>query len=49
MVVIIEIDKQWTVGVDWFDKVKGVRLGFAAIHFTQGTFEDILDSKGETE
>lgn len=33
MTIIIEIDRQFTVGIDWFKTIKGVRLGFIAVHF----------------
>ncbi|MCY9760911.1 hypothetical protein M5X06_18685 [Paenibacillus alvei] len=32
MFILIEIDKDWTWGVDWNKKSKGLRLGFIAIH-----------------
>lgn len=36
MTIVIEIDKQWTVGVDNFKYVKGLRLGFIAAHIVFG-------------
>lgn len=32
MFILIEIDRDWTVGVDWYKHSKGIRLGFFAIH-----------------
>lgn len=30
--ILIEIDKDWTWGLDWYKHSKGIRLGFFAIH-----------------
>lgn len=39
MFAILEIDRRWAgIGVDWFRKVKGIRLGYIALHFVAGTF-----------
>ena len=36
MTLVIEIDKNWTLGIDNFKYVKGLRLGFIAIHIIFG-------------
>lgn len=32
MVILIEIDKNWTFGIDILRHIYGVRLGFVAVH-----------------
>lgn len=32
MFILIEIDSDFTVGLEWYKGIKGVRLGFIAIH-----------------
>ncbi|GAK41929.1 hypothetical protein TCA2_4421 [Paenibacillus sp. TCA20] len=32
MFILIELDRDWTVGLDWYKHSKGVRLGYFAIH-----------------
>ncbi|EJW19163.1 hypothetical protein M5X00_17420 [Paenibacillus alvei] len=32
MFILIEIDRKWTVGIDWYKHTKGIRLGFIAFH-----------------
>ena len=44
MVIIIEMDKQWTVGIDNFKYLKGVRLGFIAIHIMFRTFDQLTEA-----
>ena len=39
MLIIIEIDRNWTVGIDWFKNCKGIRLGFLGVHFVSCTLE----------
>ncbi len=42
MFITIEIDRNWTLGLDWLKYTKGIRLGFIAIHITFKTFEDFM-------
>jgi hypothetical protein len=49
MTIIIEADKNWTIGIDWFKYIKGVRLGFIAIHVCFKPLEDILNSENYTK
>lgn len=44
MFIVIEIDKHFTVGVDWLKQCKGIRLGFIAIHFVFVGFDKLVDS-----
>lgn len=46
MTIIIEIDKQWTVGIDWFKYVKGIRFGFVAIHTVNSSLDVLTESYG---
>jgi hypothetical protein len=41
MVITIEIDKHWTVGIDILRRVYGVRLGFIAVHVVLASLEDL--------
>jgi len=43
MLIIIEIDRNWTVGIDWFKNCKGIRLGFLGVHFVSCTLEQYHD------
>ena len=47
MFILIEIDKDWTVGIDWYKRTKGVRLGFIAIHFANVRHSDFVDTISE--
>lgn len=42
MFIVIEIDSDWTVGIDWSTHSKGLRLGFIAIHFVSIKFRDFI-------
>ncbi|MGY3716827.1 hypothetical protein ACWE42_15025 [Sutcliffiella cohnii] len=42
MFILIEIDTDWTVGLDWHKNSKGVRLGFVAIHFCNEKHKDFV-------
>lgn len=44
MFFIIEIDSNWTVGIDIFKNICGIRLGFIAIHIITKTFEEYVES-----
>lgn len=47
--ILIEIDKDWTFGIDWGKRCKGIRLGFLAIHFVNVRFMDfwkMVETKG---
>ncbi|WP_407270022.1 hypothetical protein [Radiobacillus sp. PE A8.2] len=41
--ILIEIDKDWTWGIDWGKKSKGVRLGIVAIHICNNKFTHFLE------
>lgn len=43
MLIIIEIDKKFTLGIDWYKTVKGIRLGFIAIHFIKSTLDELIE------
>ncbi len=44
MVIVIEVDKNWTVGVDRYPdgKIGGVRLGFFAVHAVMSDLDSFL-------
>ncbi|MBU1864282.1 MAG: hypothetical protein KKH94_11505 [Candidatus Omnitrophica bacterium] len=43
MTIIIEIDKRYCgIGIDNFENVKGIRLGYLAIHLIFADFDSIL-------
>ena len=50
MFLVIEIDKQYAgFGIDWHEKVRGIRLGFVAVHLIKCPFHQFarrLNSKG---
>jgi hypothetical protein len=41
MFIIIEFDRKFSFGIDWYKRVKGVRLGFIAVHVINKRFEDV--------
>ncbi len=43
MFIVLEMDSHFTWGIDWFQYVKGVRLGFLAIHIVFCPLKDYLD------
>ena len=45
--ILIEIDKDWTWGIDWHKDSKGIRLGFIAIHFCKNKFTHFLEKMSE--
>jgi hypothetical protein len=47
MFIVIEFDRSWTVGIDWFKSSKGIRLGFVAIHIVSDTFEGFVGKISE--
>lgn len=42
MFILIEIDRDWTVGVDWHKRSWGFRLGFIAIHLCIDKHKDFV-------
>lgn len=44
MFIVIEIDKEWTFGIDWNRTNKGIRLGFVAIHIVFCTLEKFVNA-----
>jgi hypothetical protein len=44
MFLLIEIDKSFTVGVDWLKYSKGIRLGFIGIHICTVNFSRFIDA-----
>lgn len=42
MFIVIEIDRAWTVGIDRGRYVKGIRLGFVAVHIGFVPYEEFL-------
>jgi hypothetical protein len=42
MFILIEIDKDWTWGIDWGEYTKGLRLGFVAVHICKHKFTDFI-------
>ncbi|MFA5790644.1 MAG: hypothetical protein WC976_06260 [Caldisericia bacterium] len=51
MIIVIEIDKKSAgFGIDWFVKVKGLRLWFFAVHCIFGVvLKDIFVGGGKSE
>ena len=47
MTIIVEIDGDWTVGIDWHKYSKGVRMGFIAIHFVFMKHKDFMGRVSE--
>lgn len=43
MFILIEIDGDWTVGVDWLEHIKGFRVGFIAIHIVFVKHKDFME------
>jgi hypothetical protein len=43
MFLLIEIDKQFSLGIDWYKYSKGFRLGFIAIHICTASFSRFID------
>ena len=43
MFILIEIDTYFTLGIDWFQYVKGFRLGFLAIHVVFCPLKDYME------
>lgn len=44
--ILIEIDSNLTFGIDWFKHIKGIRLGFFAIHLIMAKHSDVFEVKG---
>ena len=46
MIIIIEADSTYCgFGIEWLDTVKGIRLGFLAIHFmSSDNFKKLVDT-----
>ena len=44
MFLLIEIDKDFSFGIDWYKYSKGVRLGFIAIHVCTVKFSKFVDT-----
>lgn len=42
MFIVIEIDSEFSLGIDWFKNSKGIRLGFLAIHFVPINFNKFI-------
>lgn len=47
MFIVIEIDRNWTIGIDWGKKCKGIRLGFIAIHAVNCRFDKFVKVMGK--
>ncbi|WEK53274.1 MAG: hypothetical protein P0Y55_11815 [Candidatus Cohnella colombiensis] len=47
MFILIEIDRDWTVGIDWKKNVKGFRLGFIAVHLFIIKHKDFMGAVSE--
>ena len=43
MFILIELDWDWTVGIDWYKHSKGIRLGFIAIHIVFVKHTEFVD------
>lgn len=43
MFLLIEIDKNFTLGIDWYRYSKGIRLGFIGIHICKVNFSKFID------
>lgn len=48
MFILIEIDRDWTVGIDWLKNCKGVRFGFIAIHIFNLKHKDFIGMVSES-
>lgn len=42
MFIVIEIDSEFSLGIDWLKNSKGIRLGFLAIHFVPINFNKFI-------
>lgn len=49
MIIIIEVDKRFTFGIDWLKKIKGIRLGFIAIHFIFANLDEFVECYKERD
>jgi hypothetical protein len=47
MFIVLEIDKHFTLGIDIYKNIIGVRLGFIALHIVFFTFTKWLDATTE--
>ncbi|WP_078598607.1 hypothetical protein [Evansella clarkii] len=47
MFILIEIDNDWTVGIDWRKHCKGIRLGYFAIHWFNMKYKDYMGTVSE--
>lgn len=43
LTIIIEIDKRFTFGIDWYKYCKGVRLGYVAVHLVFTTLDKFVE------
>ncbi len=43
MFLLVEIDKEFSIGIDWFKYSKGFRLGFIGIHVCTVKFSKFID------
>lgn len=44
MFLLIEVDKDFSLGIDWGKYIKGFRLGFIAIHVVNVKFTEYLEA-----
>lgn len=42
--IVVEIDENFTIGIDNYKKVKGLRLGYLAIHLVFSNIEEFANS-----
>ncbi|SET95167.1 hypothetical protein SAMN05421676_11235 [Salinibacillus kushneri] len=47
MFLVIEVDRGYSFGIDWHKEIKGVRLGFIAIHVFNTRFEYFVKTMKE--
>lgn len=45
--ILIEIDRDWTFGIDWYKHSKGFRLGFIAIHLVKAKHTEFIEKLSE--
>lgn len=45
--ILIEIDRDWTWGLDWLKHSKGVRLGFIAVHIANVKHTHFVETLSE--
>lgn len=48
MFFLFEIDRKYAgFGIDWYEHVKGIRLGYIAIHLIQIPFQEFMQMTKE--